>query len=494
MTRLFWNRPAGVVLAAFAAAFAWGAAGVSADEPKSPAKEEAAAKADAAADKLEAARKAEQAARDKVRTDVRDGRDTVRDDRKDIRDDRTKGREEVRTDRKDIGADRSKTRDAVSGDRKDVRDDREKGRDTVREDRKDIRTDRTDGREAVRDDRKDIRDDRANTREEVSGDRKDLRNDRGNTRETVRDDRQDVRGDRQEGRGEVRDDRKDIRDDRQGTRGEVRGDRQDVRSDRSTNRTTARDDRGGVRDARRDVRQSRREFIVNRIRSADVGLWLRQMAGGAGVQVSDVSSNSAMATAGFREGDQLVSVNGQKVTSEQQFVQALFADDLRENPVDVAILRDGKPMTLKVNPQEFVTEYENADADPLLAHGIIVDDRHGDKIVVHKVLPQSSAYYGGLRSGDTITGARGQRITALVDLIKTLANTNGTSTSVEVNRGNQTKQLDIEVPGAGVHTTLKPNTDGANVPAAAQKPVLTPPAATKPALPKTTAPRTNQLP
>jgi len=493
MTRLFWNRPAGAVLAAVAAAFAWGAGGyTSADEPKSPAKEEAAAKADAAADKLEAARKAEQAARDKVRTDVRDGRDTVRDDRKDIRDDRTKGREEVRTDRKDIGTDRSKTRDAVSGDRKDVRDDRTTGRETVRDDRKDIRTDRTEGREAVRDDRKDIRDDRSNTRDKVGDDRKDVRNDRSDTRETVRDDRKDIRTDRTEGRDAVRDDRKDVRDDRQGTRDEVRGDRKDVRGDRGDNRSTVRDDREGVRDARRDVRGARREFVVNRIRSGDLGLWLRQMAGNTGVQVSDVSANSAMSSAGLREGDQIVSINGQPVTSERQFVDTLFAD--HEKAATVIVTRGGKQTTLTMNPQDFVKEYESAESDPLIAAGIIVDDRNGDKIVVHKVLPQSSAYYSGLRSGDTITSARGQRLTALVDLIKALANTNGTATSVEVNRGNQTRQLDIEVPGAGVHTTLKPNTDSPNLPAAAKKPVLTPPGSTKPALPPATVPRTNQLP
>ena len=64
----------------------------------------------------------------------------------------------------------------------------------------------------------------------------------------------------------------------------------------------------------------------------------------------------------------------------------------------------------------------------------------------------------GVRSGDEITAVRGQRITALADLIKQLANLGNSGTaSVEVNRNNQTRQLDIEIPDERIATEQQPD-------------------------------------
>jgi hypothetical protein len=63
--------------------------------------------------------------------------------------------------------------------------------------------------------------------------------------------------------------------------------------------------------------------------------------------------------------------------------------------------------------------------------------------------------------GGAITGTRGERIIALANLIRELAG--GGSTSVEVNRNNQQRQLEIEIPGSDVQRTLKPNVDDPKV-------------------------------
>src|SRR5262245_13924343 len=73
-------------------------------------------------------------------------------------------------------------------------------------------------------------------------------------------------------------------------------------------------DRQTIREARRDLRAARREFIASRIRSGDLGLWLRRAGGG--LTVSDLANRGAIAQSGLKEGDEIISVNGQPVPTE----------------------------------------------------------------------------------------------------------------------------------------------------------------------------------
>src|SRR4029078_8604389 len=93
-------------------------------------------------------------------------------------------------------------------------------------------------------------------------------------------------------------------------------------------REDPRDPAGGarrtIRSARRDVRDARREFIASRIRSGDLGVWFQKMTNG--LAVSDMNKNGAISQSGLKEGDEIVSVNGQAVNNEREFVDRLFAD------------------------------------------------------------------------------------------------------------------------------------------------------------------------
>jgi C-terminal processing protease CtpA/Prc len=75
-------------------------------------------------------------------------------------------------------------------------------------------------------------------------------------------------------------------------------------------------------------------------------------------------------------------------------------------------------------------------------------------------VPQSPAFYAGVRSGDQITSVQGQRIAAVRDLVQSIINAAGGSAQLEVNRNNQTRQLDIEIPndeaGDQPRTALRP--------------------------------------
>jgi len=267
--------------------------------------------------------------------------------------------------------------------------------------------------------------------------------------------------------------RETTRDAREGARETARDDRQTTRDTRAEARDTVRDNRQTIREARRDVRVARREFIASRIRSGDLGLWLRRAASGGGLTVSDVSNRGAISQTGLKEGDEIISVNGQPVSSEREFVDQLFANQGSNQPVQVVIKRNGQQQTISLQPKAFVDEHL-ANDDRLHEYGIILDENNPDHPKVKAVVPQSPAFYAGLRSGDQITGFRGQRIAAVKDLVQSIINAAGGSAQMEVNRNNQTRQLDIEIPdeheGDQPRTALRPNIPEPNAAPQLQQP------------------------
>jgi len=250
--------------------------------------------------------------------------------------------------------------------------------------------------------------------------------------------------------------REQTREAREGARGTAREDRQTTRDAKADARGTVREDRASIREARRDVRAARREFIASRIRSGDLGLWLRRAAGG-GLTVSDLNSRGAIASSGLKEGDEILSVNGQPVSSERDFVDKLFAKQESGQPVQVKIRRSGQEQMISIQPKVFVDEHL-ANDDRLHEYGIILDENSPDHPRVKAVVPQSAAFYAGVRSGDQITGFRGQRIEAVKDLVQSIINAAGGSAQLTVNRNNQQRQLDIEIPDENIPSDEQPRT------------------------------------
>jgi hypothetical protein len=324
---------------------------------------------------------------------------------------------------------------------------------------------------------------REHQRESAKTAREDARDERHATRETARDTREANQDTRQGARETIRDNRQSNQDIREGARDATRENRQGVRDSREGTRETVRDDRGEVREARRDLRGSRREFRAERVRSGDLGLWIRNAANR--LLVSDVAGRGAIAQSGLKEGDQIVSVNGQHVATEREFIDRLFANQDHSQPVPVVVSRNGQQQTIQITPKTFVDEYMVSDANSLHEYGIIVDDSVPDHLRVQAVVPRSPAYYAGVRSGDQITSFRGQRIGAIADLVRGIVNAAGTTAPLQVNRNNQSRDLDIDIPANSSQdeprTALRPNFDQPAAPATRQpvqptQPQLAPPA------------------
>jgi C-terminal processing protease CtpA/Prc len=181
------------------------------------------------------------------------------------------------------------------------------------------------------------------------------------------------------------------------------------------------------------------------IRSADIGLWFDSSAR-SGLVINDVSTRGAIAKLGFREGDRVVSVDGRRVTREADFIEYLFADDVRNERVEVVVVRDDRDEVIVVEPAVLYEEYQYVDNDPAEHFGVVLDDRYPDRLVVWKVIPQSPAYYAGIRAGDVITTFRGQRLASANDFVRVVSDIDAGPVPVEVRRDDRVRSYNVEVP------------------------------------------------
>ena len=254
--------------------------------------------------------------------------------------------------------------------------------------------------------------------------------------------------------GEVTDTvREQAREAREAARGAADEARDTAKGARREAREAGREVREGVRETRRDAREAVQD--LDNLRAADLGLWFGGRGGADGLVIADVSAQGAIAKVGFQEGDRIISVNDQKVSSEAEFMTFLRADDLRDQRVKVVVFRGGREQILYITPA--VIYREAVVYDPLWRYGIVLDDRYPDRVVILRVYPRTPAYYAGLRAGDVVVGLRGQRIARAADFVSAFTSADG-RVAVQVNRANRTRDLEIDA-GAETRTTLRPNID-----------------------------------
>jgi len=181
------------------------------------------------------------------------------------------------------------------------------------------------------------------------------------------------------------------------------------------------------------------------MRGPDIGIWFSRSSRD-GLVISDVSSRGPIAKLGFREGDRIVSVNGHRVTREDDFIRYLLHSDSRR--VTVIVLRDNREETIYVEPVVLTNEYESAEVDPLERFGLIVDDRYDDRIVVWRVIPRSPAYYAGFRPGDVIVKFGDRPYRTRTEFGRGSRDWKSGDVNVQIRRGDRTRDMSVEIPNA----------------------------------------------
>jgi membrane-associated protease RseP (regulator of RpoE activity) len=188
-----------------------------------------------------------------------------------------------------------------------------------------------------------------------------------------------------------------------------------------------------------------RERIAARqaLRGPDVGLWFGRPID-RGLVISDVAITGPIARFGFLEGDRVVSVGGQPVVNEADFMRDLLTGN--PNPVEVVVSRDGRNQSIVVDPTMLYEQNVAPVVEPLEQFGVVLDDRFNDRVVVWRVLPYSPAYYAGFRPGDVITTLSGQPFTDRVTFERAVTGLPAGEATLQVRRGNGMRNLVVEVP------------------------------------------------
>jgi hypothetical protein len=313
-----------------------------------------------------------------------------------------------------------------------------------------------DSRDSVRDSAKDARDTSKQTRDSSRDTRDNAKNagrdDARTTPDTTRDSKsgRDARETRD--RRDTRDSRDalDTRDSRDSRNVRDSRDTQTRSDSRDTVRDTTRRDRTDVRESRDSSRISRsqiRNFRADSVTTRDLGLTFGR-ATDRGLVIENISRSAVLADVGFHRNDVIVSVADHRVHSDREFIRWLFAEDLRNEPITIIVLRDDREVPIEVRPAEIIEQLVvvHDDFDPLMQFGVVLDDSADREIVVRRVIPDSPAFVAGIRAGDVITTFHGQRIAGPQQFVQVLETAQPGEVAVEVSRNRQTREFQVDVP------------------------------------------------
>ncbi len=152
--------------------------------------------------------------------------------------------------------------------------------------------------------------------------------------------------------------------------------------------------------------------------------------------VGSVSQNSVAEQVGFKQGDQLLSINRKNVKNWEGIETDLYIDNA-VSPVTVKVRRDGQTAALTI-PKGTIRPDKEIGIYPAGMHAVI-----------DSVEPGMPAAKAGLKAGDVISSIDSQTIstsTQVVDLMKA--------------RKGKVVNLGIEKGHESSHVTVTPNSDG----------------------------------
>jgi len=164
-----------------------------------------------------------------------------------------------------------------------------------------------------------------------------------------------------------------------------------------------------------------------------------------GASVVIVIPGSPADEAGLLSEDIILSVNGEAVTADsiREVVSALQVGD----EVALEVQRGDETLTLTATLGDVgIIGQSGSFSSAIGFDGLMLAERD-NQVVVESVADGSIAAEAGLEDGDVITSANGAAITNLRELMEAVAGAEaGKPVSLEVQRGDETLTLDVELP------------------------------------------------
>jgi C-terminal processing protease CtpA/Prc len=349
------------------------------------------------------------------------------------------------------------TRKPVTPD--DSKDARDGAKDRAKEAREDAKDRTKDAKETAKDRTKDTREDAKDRAKDAKDTAKDARDD---VKDRAKDTRDDVKDGAKDAKGTAKDREKDAKDTAKDTRDDVKDraksttDRAKGATDRAkdTAKDRAKDARDDAKDVAKDSKDSKagskqaRKFDAEKVKPADLGLSFKDADDG--IAISNVEKNSVFVDSGFRSGDRIVSVNGQNITRQSDFISYLFAPDVVSvGRVPVVVMRGGARETIYVQPATIIRNYETVvyqdRRNPIRDFGLVVDGRNDDRVYVERVIKDSRADHAGIQVDDQILAVNEQQVETRNDLARLLEKYEDERIDMEVRRDREAKLIEVKV-------------------------------------------------
>lgn len=186
-----------------------------------------------------------------------------------------------------------------------------------------------------------------------------------------------------------------------------------------------------------------REGSMRSSNQAQLGVSFSSSSNG-GLVISNVNPQSIAAQSGLRSGDQLVSINGRRIQSREQFTD--WINSAQGRRLSVVVRRNGRevPVTLAMQDRNWQTqgyaqddpEYSrDSDYGSRASLGVLLDPRYQQGAMVDRVYRDSPAEEAGLQRGDYIISVDGQRINSPQDLVRVISRMDpGSDVEIEYTR------------------------------------------------------------
>lgn len=190
-----------------------------------------------------------------------------------------------------------------------------------------------------------------------------------------------------------------------------------------------------------EVRRGAIDISVQDI-SPDLRQAFKLPIGQHGVLVTEVRRKSEADKAGIKPGDVIVAIDGERTRSVAQWRSQLAVKGVGQK-VDLDLLRGGKRVKVKVTmvaPEQLVIETSRI--HPLLVGARLENNPNGEGVIVTGLAPNSRAAYSGLRPGDLIFSANGQRVRDIQGLVRAVQR-NRSEIDLRIQRGGNAYRLII---------------------------------------------------
>jgi predicted metalloprotease with PDZ domain len=196
--------------------------------------------------------------------------------------------------------------------------------------------------------------------------------------------------------------------------------------------------------AGKNARQGRK-FEASKVKTEDLGVSFKEAD--KGVRITNIEKNSVFVDSGFRSDDVILSVNGQNVTRQADFMTYLFNPGVTGR-VPVIVLRDGVRETVYLRPTTIIRDYERVvvdDRNPIREFGLVLDGRNDGRLIVDRVLRDSRADHAGIKVDDEILAVNDRDVESREELARMLEKFQAERIDMEVRRERSARVIEVEV-------------------------------------------------